>query len=240
MRATVPLAKVIRPVRRWQNGRMPAQRPEPRVIDGSYIRLHPLHKGDLPELFAALGTPQVFAGGWGGGPAGYRHSPAGLVAFGEQYFSWATGNVYGARLVGGENDGILVGTSTLGDFEEDIEHAHIGWTAWDPRVWGSAVNPEAKLVMLGEAFEHGFGRVKLQADDRNVRSKAAIAKLGATFEGVVRRDRPRADGSWRDTAVFSILADEWPVVRAGLEARLAAFGGRPVALATAPAGNTEY
>lgn len=210
---------------------MPAHRPERRIIEGSYIRLHPLQKSDLPELFAALGNPEVFAGGWGGGPAGYRDDPADLVAFGEKYFQWETGNVYGARLVGGRNDGALVGTSTLGDFEEDIEHAHIGWTAWHPRVWGSAVNPEAKLLMLGEAFDNGFGRVKLQADDRNVRSKAAIAKLGATFEGVVRRDRPRADGSWRDTAVFSILVDEWPTVRAALEARLAAFDGHPVTLA---------
>jgi RimJ/RimL family protein N-acetyltransferase len=200
------------------------------VLEGNYIRLHPLEKSDLPELFRALGTPDVFAGGWGGGPAGYRDDQAELVAFGENYFSWESGNVYGARLVGGRNDGVLVGTSTLGDFEEGLEHAHIGWTAWDPRVWASAVNPEAKLLMLGEAFEHGFGRVKLQADDRNSRSKAAIARLGATFEGVVRRDRPRADGTWRDTAVFSILVDEWPAVRAGLEARLAAFGGHPVAL----------
>lgn len=210
---------------------MPAQRPDPRVIDGSYIRLHPLQKSDLPELFASLGKPEVFAGGWGGGPAGYREDPRELLAFGEKYFQWETGNVYGARLVGGKNDGVLVGTSTLGDFEEEIEHAHIGWTAWDPRVWASAVNPEAKLLMLGEAFDSGFGRVKLQADDRNVRSKAAIAKLGATFEGVVRRDRPRADGSWRDTAVFSVLVDEWPGVRAKLQARLAAFDGAPVTLA---------
>ncbi|CAN5157741.1 GNAT family protein [soil metagenome] len=210
---------------------MPARRPEPRIIEGTYLRLFPLQKSDLLELFTALGTPEVFAGGWGGGPAGFRATLPELVAFGETYFSWETGNVYGARLVGGENDGALVGTSTLGDFDEALEHAHIGWTAWDPRVWASAVNPEAKLLMLGEAFGNGFGRVKLQADDRNVRSKAAIAKLGATFEGVVRRDRPRADGSWRDTAVFSILAEEWPAVRASLEARLAGFGGHPVAFA---------
>ncbi len=211
---------------------MPAQRPARRTIEGRYIRLEPLGAAHLPELYGALGSPQVFAGGWGGGPAGYRDTEGEFVAFGEQYFTWDSGNVYGARLLGGEHDGLLVGTSTLGDFDEVTEHAHIGWTAWDPRVWASAVNPEAKLLMLGEAFAHGFGRVKLQADDRNSRSKAAIAKLGATFEGVVRRDRVRADGSWRDTAVFSILADEWPAVRERLEARLAAFGGHPVALRT--------
>lgn len=212
---------------------MPAHRPPRRVLEGRYLRLEPLDPGDLPELYRALGSPEVFAGGWGGGPAGHRASEAGFVEFGLGYFSWEKGNVYGARLVGGRDDGVLVGTSTLGDFEESIEHAHIGWTAWDPRVWSSAVNPEAKLLMLEEAFAHGFGRVKLQADDRNSRSKAAIAKLGAVFEGVVRRDRPRADGSWRDTAVFSILVDEWPAVRERLQERLEAFGGRPVELNTA-------
>jgi RimJ/RimL family protein N-acetyltransferase len=70
--------------------------------------------------------------------------------------------------------------------------------------------------------------VKLQADDLNSRSKAAIAKLGAQFEGVTRRDTVRANGTWRDSAVFSVLVDEWPAVRAGLEARLEPWGDRPV------------
>src|SRR5690606_34220886 len=108
------------------------------------------------------------------------------------------------------------------------EGAHIGWTAYDPRVWGTAVNAEAKLLLLGVAFEHGFSRVKLQADAANVRSRAAITRLGATFEGVLRHDRRRADGSWRDTAVYSILVGEWPAVRAALQARLAVQGERPV------------
>jgi RimJ/RimL family protein N-acetyltransferase len=218
---------------------MPAQRPARRTLRGRYIRLEPLEVASLPELYGALSSPRVFAGGWGGGPAGYRDTEADFVAFGEEYFAWDSGNVYGARLIGGDHDGMLVGTSTLADFDETAEHAHIGWTAWNPRVWASAVNPEAKLLMLGEAFDHGFGRVKLQADDRNTRSKAAIAKLGASFEGVVRRDRPRADGSWRDTAVFSILVDEWPAVRAGLEARLAGFGGHPVAFRAVDDGAGE-
>ncbi len=207
---------------------MPAHRPARRELVGRYLRLVPLLPTDLPELFDALRTPEVYAGGWGGGPAGYQSTEADFVEFGRGYFAWESGNVYGARLIGGPDDGALVGTSTLGDFDEANEHAHIGWTAWDPRVWGSAVNPEAKLLMLTEAFDHGFGRVRLQADDRNDRSRAAIAKLGAQFEGIVRRDRPRADGSWRDTALFSILVDEWPAVCAGLEARLEEFGGHPV------------
>ena len=138
--------------------------------------------------------------------------------------------MYVARIMGGNDDGTLVGTSTLGDFNETREHAHIGWTAWDPRVWGTAVNPEAKLMMLGLAFDSGFGRVKLQTDSLNARSRAAIEKLGGQYEGIVRRDSLRADGSWRDTAVYSVIVDEWPLVRAGLIARLDAAGWQPVSL----------
>lgn len=207
---------------------MPATRPAPRVIEGRFVRLEPLTDEMLPELYATIGDPQVFAGGWGGGPGGHQPSEAHFVEFARGYFPWAE-NVYAARIFGGPDAGTLVGTSSLGDFDEKNEHAHIGWTAWNPRVWGTAVNPEAKLLMLTEAFDGGFGRLKLQADEVNVRSRAAIAKLGAQFEGIQRRDRRRADGSWRSTAIYSILADEWPVVRARLQSRLADFDG-PVTL----------
>jgi RimJ/RimL family protein N-acetyltransferase len=98
---------------------------------------------------------------------------------------------------------------------------HLGWTAYGPRWWGTAVNPACKLALLSHAFDDcGFGRVKLQTDLINTRSQAAMLKLGATREGVVRRDIRRADGSWRDSVLFSILVDEWPAVRAGLQARV--------------------
>ena len=195
---------------------VPATIPPRRVLEGRHVRLEPLGLDDLPELFAAIGTPEVFAGGYGGGPSGYRDTQAGFVEFGRSYYAWESGNVYGVRLP----DGVLVGTSTLAEFDVRREHVHLGWTAYAPRVWGTAVNPEAKLLMLGEAFDHGFGRVKLQCDAVNARSRAAILKLGATFEGVVRRDMPRPDGTWRDSAVYSILAEEWPTVRDGLLRRI--------------------
>jgi RimJ/RimL family protein N-acetyltransferase len=196
---------------------MTALQPPPIALEGRHIRLIPLHADDLPELFEALNDPRVYAGGWGGGPAGYRDTVESFVEYGTRYFAFDRNIVFGVRL----HDGTLVGTSTLGDFDLEAEHAHIGWTAYTPSGWGTAVNPEAKLLMLGHAFDHGIGRVKLQADERNDRSRAAILKLGAKFEGIVRRDRLRADGSWRDTAVYSILVDEWPDVRAALEKRLA-------------------
>ncbi len=210
---------------------MPATRPEPRVIEGRFIRLEPLNRTDLSELYRAINSPEVFAGGYGGGPAGLQPSAEAFQQWAQSYYQWDRGNVYGIRLVGGESHGVLVGTSTLGDFDLAKEATHIGWTAYHPSVWATAVNPEAKLLMLGEAFDHGFGRVKLQADALNDRSRAAIAKLGATFEGVLRRDRLRADGAWSGTAVFSVLVEEWPTVRDGLLARLEAHGPDPVVAA---------
>lgn len=209
---------------------MTAAVPPVEPLIGRFIRLDPYVATDLPDLFRAIAKPEVFAGGYGGGPAGL---PADLAGF-ERFAAgqWELGPLHlpwTIRLVGGPDDGLVVGTSSLGDLDLHHDGAHLGWTAYDPRVWGTAVNPEAKLLLLGLAFDHGFGRVKIQADALNARSRAAIAKLGATFEGILRHDRRRADGSWRDTAVFSILADEWPAVRAGLESRLAGFAG-PVAL----------
>jgi RimJ/RimL family protein N-acetyltransferase len=132
------------------------------------------------------------------------------------------------RLRGGPDDGRVVGATKLADFDLPNESAHIGWTAYDPGVWGTAVNPEAKLLLLDLAFRSGFGRVKIQADANNARSRAAIEKLGAQLDGIMRRHKPRADGSWRDSAVYSVIIDEWPEVRARLTARLAALGDQPV------------
>jgi N-acetyltransferase len=198
---------------------MPATRPAPRVLEGSIVRLQPLEEQHLPALYSAIGSPQVFEAGYGGGAAGLPTTEAEFVEFAHRYYRRDVANVYGVWL----HDGTLVGTSTLGDFELDRERAHIGWTAYAPAVWGSAVNPESKLLMLTEAFDHGFGRIKFQADAVNARSRAALAKLGARFEGVTRRDQLRADGTWRDAAIYSIIVDDWPEVRAGLLARVAQF-----------------
>jgi RimJ/RimL family protein N-acetyltransferase len=193
-------------------------RPLAQKLSGNLISLEPIGRADLPELFEAIGHREVFAGGFGGGPLGYRSTTEEFVEWGNGYFSWDRGLVFGVRTAGGQ----LVGTTTLADFDEEREHAHLGWTAYSPSVWGGWVNPEAKLLLLGLAFDSGYGRVKLQADSLNERSRSAILRLGATFEGIVRRDQLRPDGIWRSTAVYSILREEWPAVRAGLNARLAA------------------
>lgn len=202
---------------------------------GRFVQLQPLGSAALPELHGAIAHPAVFANGYGGGPAALRTDVDGFIEWARGYFQW-DGLPYAVRILGGLHDGDLVGTTTLGDIDLENESAHLGWTAYDPRVWGTVVNAEAKLLLLGAAFDNGFGRVKLQADAINERSRAAIDGIGATFEGVMRRDRVRADGSWRDTAVYSILSKEWPRVRAGLRRRLAAHTGRSVVYRTHPGG----
>lgn len=199
---------------------MTARRPDPAaVLEGTTVRLRALTLDDLPDLFDAIGHPEVFAGGWGGGPAAYRDTYEEWRAFMLGYLAWDTGNVYAVALRDGDR---IVGTTTLGDFDLANGSAHIGWTAYAPEVWGTRVNAEAKRLVLGTAFDHGLERVKLQADVLNERSRAAILRLGAQFEGVLRHTQPRADGTWRDTAVYSVLREEWPAVRAGLDERLAA------------------
>jgi RimJ/RimL family protein N-acetyltransferase len=85
------------------------------------------------------------------------------------------------------------------------------------------VNPSAKRLMMGHAFESGARRVVYRVDAINARSRAAVLKLGAVQEGILRQDRVTFTGRVRDTVIFSVLADEWPAVRDRLDARLTAF-----------------
>lgn len=119
-----------------------------------------------------------------------------------------------------ERDGAIVGTSSFLEVSPVDARLEIGFTLYTPDAWGTDVNPACKLLLMGWAFDHGFGRVQLKTDIRNARSQQAIARLGATFEGVLRRYQRRQDGSVRDTVVFSVTAEEWPGVEAGLTARL--------------------
>ena len=95
------------------------------------------------------------------------------------------------------------------------------WPAKGAGIWGSAVNPEAKLLLLAHCFETwGARRVQFKTDHENLRSQAAIAKLGAVREGVLRAHMIRPDGSRRDSVIYSITREEWPAIRTGLEERL--------------------
>jgi N-acetyltransferase len=119
--------------------------------------------------------------------------------------------------------GGVVGTTSYLDVSVADARLEVGSTAYAPALWGSVVNPETKLLLLGHAFEVlRVGRVQLKTDVRNIRSQQAIARLGVAYEGTLRRYQRRADGSVRDTVMFSVTAEEWPRVEERLRRRLEA------------------
>jgi RimJ/RimL family protein N-acetyltransferase len=119
-------------------------------------------------------------------------------------------------------DGRVIGSTRYLDVQEDDRTVEIGWTWYAPDAWGGVVNPEAKYLLMRHAFDEWRAiRVALKTDVRNLHSQAAIKKLGASFEGTLRNQRIRPDGSYRDTVIFSIIESEWPAVKLRLEQRIA-------------------
>ncbi|HVS07094.1 MAG TPA: GNAT family protein [Candidatus Dormibacteraeota bacterium] len=118
-------------------------------------------------------------------------------------------------------DNRVIGSTRYLDVQDADRSVEIGWTWYTPDVWGGVVNPEAKYLLMRHAFDDWRAvRVALKTDIKNLRSQAAIKKLGARYEGTLRNQRIRLDGSYRDTVVFSVIESEWPQVKAGLEERL--------------------
>jgi N-acetyltransferase len=128
-----------------------------------------------------------------------------------------------AYAVRDRSDGRVVGTTSFLNIKRERQCVEIGATFYSPRARSTYVNPEAKLLMLSHAFSCGARRVELLTDARNVRSQAAIAKLGAVREGVLRRDRITWTGHVRDTVLYSVTDLDWPEVRARLSARVTSF-----------------
>jgi RimJ/RimL family protein N-acetyltransferase len=117
----------------------------------------------------------------------------------------------------------IVGQSCYLTMRERDAGVEIGGTWYVREAQGTAINPAAKLALLDNAFAQGAERVEFKTDALNAQSRAALTKLGATFEGIHRRHMKRLSGTWRDSAYFSIVREEWPDVRARIEARLATF-----------------
>lgn len=114
----------------------------------------------------------------------------------------------------------LVGSSRFLNIAPEHARVEIGATWYARAAQGSAINPATKLLLFGHAFSCGANRVELKVDARNARSRAAVLKLGAKEEGILRRHMIHHDGYVRDSVYFSVIAEEWPKVRAGLEARI--------------------
>jgi RimJ/RimL family protein N-acetyltransferase len=192
--------------------------PQPVLLEGRHVRLEPLAPAHAPGLFAAA-TPEVF-----------RYliiPPFASVADADRYVA----DALAAQATGSElafatvrrSDGVLVGTTRFLDIRRPHHGLEIGWTWITPAAQRTPVNTEAKYLMLRQAFD-GWGalRVQLKTDANNAKSRAAILRLGAAYEGILRKQMLRPhDGYQRDTAMFSIIEAEWPAVKAGLEAKLA-------------------
>ncbi|NUK04048.1 GNAT family N-acetyltransferase [Streptomyces lunaelactis] len=197
---------------------MPAKTPSPVTLTGRHVRLEPLTMDHLSGLFAAGGGDDE-AWRWQGGPTPHTQDELGLKL--AELLKAAEQGTYIPFAVIALGTGQAVGWSTYMDIDAENERLEIGWTWYGRAFWRSAVNTEAKLLLLTHAFEElGMGRVQLKTDHMNLRSQAAIARLGAEREGVLRRHRRRPDGTWRDTVYFSLLAEEWPAAKARLSARI--------------------
>ena len=118
--------------------------------------------------------------------------------------------------------GEVVGSTRFLELRLEHRRAEIGFTWVRRSVWGTGINVECKMILLGRAFAAGLRRVEFKTDARNERSRGALLALGATFEGILRKHMVVRDEGARDSAYYSVIDDEWAGVRAGLERRLAA------------------
>ena len=187
---------------------------EPVTLTGAHVVLEPAAERHHADLLAAAQDDLVWAWLPWARPAergGRRRDARGRARIA---FLFAQVDAASGR---------AVGVTTYRDVDERHRTLEIGGTWIGRPWWRTAINTEAKLLFLGHAFETlGANRVALKTDIRNERSQAAIARLGAVREGVLRHQYVRRDGSLRDTVIYSIVPEEWPAVKAKLQARLAA------------------
>lgn len=143
----------------------------------------------------------------------------------DQILSALGARARGERLAYAQIDAVtgqFAGTTSYYEVNPEVRAIGIGYTWLGRQWWRTGHNTESKLLMMSHAFDTlGAARVFWHTDIYNERSQAAIARLGATREGVVRKHRIRRDGSWRDSVQYSMTDDEWPAEKARLTERLA-------------------
>ncbi len=187
----------------------------PVTLEGHGVRLEPIEERHREGLRAAADDPAV----WEFTPVDGRGGP--LRAWLDVWLDRAIASGDLVLAVRRLEDDALVGSTRFLNVEPAHRRLEIGGTWYGADARGTTVNAACKLILLTQAFEVLDAlRVELKCDARNVRSRRAIARLGATEEGVLRRHMILGDGWVRDTVYFSVLEDEWPRVRAGLEARV--------------------
>ena len=185
------------------------------VLENAWVRLEPASDAMREDVRAAISVDEA---AW---------SIMNSNAYGPAFESWWAGRL--AHMLGGGgpcyavrrlSDGRIVGTSSLHDLVPEHRRVELGSTFFHPDARGGPVNPASKRLLLQHAFDSGMVRVEIITDALNTRSQAAIAKLGAVREGVLRRHKTTWTGRVRDTVMFSITDEDWPDVRDMLDARL--------------------
>jgi N-acetyltransferase len=203
------------------NGFLFTMDPQPITLAGRHVRLEPLSLAHAPELFAVL---QIDSSVWRWLPP---TPPATLTDMEALITTELDAQASGSKLIFAQIEqatGRVVGSTTYLDISRRDRRLEIGST-WIGKPWQrTGINTEAKYLLLRHAFEDLEAvRVQLKTDKRNLQSQAAIERLGAVREGVLRKHMLVHDGVIRDTVMYSILADEWPTVKLHLEAKLAAY-----------------
>jgi RimJ/RimL family protein N-acetyltransferase len=199
------------------------------VLSGALIRLEPLALEHAPGYLAAAGVgaaaEETFR--WlAPAPGASQRQPTSLVEAEADILHALSARARGERFPYAQIDartGEVAGTTSLYEVNPALRTLGIGHTWLGRTWWRRGHNTESKLLLLTHAFDTlGAVRVVWHTDIFNTRSQAAIARLGATREGVLRKHRLRFDGSWRDTVQYSMTDDDWPAVRARLSERLVA------------------
>ena len=185
------------------------------ALDGKSVRLEPLEERHREAIRPAAQHPEIFT-----------VTTSALGPLYDPYIDNALKRSDGVRELAFavllKADNRYVGMTRYLNIEEAHRKLEIGSTWYEPSVWASTVNPECKLLLMRHAFETlRFHRVEYKTDVRNARSRAAILKLGATQEGILRKHMVMADGHVRDSVYFSVIDTDWPAAKAGLEKRLA-------------------
>jgi N-acetyltransferase len=188
----------------------------PRILRGKFIALEPLEERHHAELIRAGSDPDL----WRFIPVDARKGFADRLPAIVDAAGRGRQIVFAVRRLA---DDALVGSTSYYEITPADAKVEIGFTWYVDSAKGSAVNPEAKYLLLSNAFAAGYNRVEFKTDAKNLRSRAALRKLGAKEEGILRGHMWMPQGYFRDSAYFSILASEWPEVKAQLEERLAKF-----------------
>jgi len=186
------------------------------VLEGETVRLEPLHPGHFDDL-CAVG---IDADLWQISLTPMR-TPQELLAYLNEALQEAENRASVPFAIVHRQSGKAIGSSRFANISPQHRRLEIGWT-WIAKEWQrTAVNTETKYLMLRYAFEQlSFYRVELKTDALNERSRKAILRIGAKEEGTLRGHMVTSGGRIRDTVYYSILAPEWPALKAGLEQKM--------------------